>query len=67
MLGVAKPVDILRHVGMMLAFTIILLTLPNVLMRVWLRMSIWQRIGLAAIGIGIWRFCLRRPRAPNPD
>ena len=60
MLGIVKPADALKHVGAILGFVIVLMLIPGVLVSAWLGMSLWQRIGFAAIGIGIWQ--LQRPR-----
>jgi hypothetical protein len=60
MLGIVKPADVLKHVGAILGIVIVLMLIPGVLVSAWLGMSLWQRIGLAAIGIGIWQW--QRPR-----
>ena len=60
MLGIVKPADVLKHVGAILGIVIVLMLIPGVLVSAWSCMSLWQRIGLVAIGIGIWQW--RRPR-----
>lgn len=60
MLGIVKPADALRRVGAILGIVMLLLVLPAVFVSIWLGMSLWQRLGLAAIGIGVWQW--RRPR-----
>ena len=60
MLGIVKPADTLRHIGAILGIVMLLMVLPAILVNIWLGMSLWQRLGLAAIGIGFWQW--RRPR-----
>jgi hypothetical protein len=59
MLGVVKPADALRRVGLVLGVAMLLMVLPAVLVNLWSGISLWQRLGLTAIGIGIWH---SRPR-----
>jgi len=61
MLGVVKLADILPRVAGILGLVMLLMALPNVLASLWLGMSLWQRLGLAAISIGLWQW--RRPRS----
>ena len=60
MLGIVKPADALKHVGAILGIIVLLMLVPDVLMNLWSAISLWQWIGLLAIGIGIWQW--RRPR-----
>jgi len=60
MLGIVKPADVLKRVGAILGTVIVLLLIPVALANLWLHILLWQRIGFAAIAIGIWRW--RRPR-----
>jgi hypothetical protein len=60
MLGIVKPADALRRVAAILGVIMLLIVLPAVLVTIWSGMSLWQRLGLAAIGIGVWQW--RRPR-----
>ena len=60
MLGIVKPADALKHVGVVLGMVIVLMLIPNILMNLWSAISLWQWIGLAAIGVAIWQW--RRPR-----
>jgi hypothetical protein len=60
MLGIVKPADALKHVGVVLGMVIVLMLIPNILMNLWSAISLWQWIGLAVIGIVIWQW--RRPR-----
>lgn len=62
MLGIVKPADALKHVGAILGFVIVLMLIPGVLVSAWLGMSLWQRIALVAIVIGIWQWRRTRPR-----
>jgi putative effector of murein hydrolase LrgA (UPF0299 family) len=69
MLGIVKPADALRRVGAILGVAMLLMLLPAVVVNVWSSMSLWQQLGLAAIGIGIsqWRKPRRQPRAKRRD
>lgn len=58
-LGFVKPADALRRIGVIASIVILLMLIPGVLVGAWLILSLWQRIALVAIGIGVWR--LRRP------
>ena len=60
MLGIVKPADALRRVAAILGIVIALMMAPGILAGVWSAMSLWQQIGLVAVGIGVWQ--LRRPR-----
>jgi hypothetical protein len=60
MLGIVKPADALRRVAAILGVVMLLLVLPAVLVSIWSGMSLWQRLGLAALGITVWQW--RRPR-----
>ena len=60
MLGIVKPADALKHVGAILGIVVLLMLVPDVLMSLWSAISLWQWIGLAAVGIGISKW--RQPR-----
>ena len=60
MLGIVKPADALRRVGAILGVVMLLMVLPAVLVDLWSGMSLWQRLTLAAIVLGIC--LLKRPR-----
>jgi hypothetical protein len=59
MFGIVKPADAIRRVAAILGVVIALMSAPGVLVGVWSAMSLWQRLGLAAIGVGVWQW--RRP------
>ena len=65
MLGIVKPADALRQVGAILGILIILLLIPAALIKLCSAISLWQWIGLAVIGIGVWQW--RRPRRRAPQ
>ena len=65
MLGIVKPADALKHVGAILGIVVLLMLVPDVLMSLWSAISLWQWIGLAVIGIGVWQW--RRPRRRAPQ
>ncbi len=63
MLGIVKPSDALRRVAAILGVVMLLLVLPAVLVSIWSSMSLWQRLVLAAIAIGLWQW--RRQRGES--
>ena len=60
MLRIVKPADVLKHVGALLGIVIALIVIPCVLVSAWSQIPVWQRIALAAVGIGVCQW--RRPR-----
>ena len=60
MLGIVKPADAFRRVASILGVVMLLLVLPAVIVSIWSGISLWQRLALAAIAMGIW--LLKRPR-----
>jgi hypothetical protein len=59
MLGIVKPADALRRFGAILGVVTLLTVLPAVFVNIWSGMALWQRLSLAAIGIGV---CLLKRR-----
>ncbi|MGD0904692.1 MAG: hypothetical protein ABR924_17285 [Terracidiphilus sp.] len=55
MLGIVKPADALRRVGAILGVVMLLMVLPAILVSIWSGMSLWQRLGLAAVALGVWQ------------
>jgi hypothetical protein len=53
MIGLVKPADLPKKLGNILGLVVALTILPDVLMSEWAQMSLWQQIGLAAIGVVI--------------
>ena len=60
MLGIVKPADALRRIAAILGVIMLLLVLPAMLVSIWSGMSLWQRLALAAIVLGVC--LLKRPR-----
>ena len=60
MLGIVKPSDGLRHIAAILGVVMLLMVIPAILVNIWSGMSLWQRLALAAIGIGVLQWL--RPR-----
>ena len=60
MLSIVKPADALRRIGGILGVLLMLLALPALVVKIWSGMSLWQRLALAAIVLGI--SVLKRPR-----
>ncbi len=65
MLGIVKPADALRRVAAILGIIMLLMVLPAVIVNVWSSMSLWQRLGLAAILMVIW--LLKQPRRKSRE
>lgn len=65
MLGIVKPADALRRVGGILGVVMLLLAFPAVVVNVWSSMSLWQQIGLVAIGTVVWQWMRPRRRTRN--
>jgi hypothetical protein len=62
MLGVVKPGDAMKHIGIILAVVIALLPILAVLAAAWLAIPLWQRIALVAIAISLWQWRRQPPR-----
>lgn len=62
MLGIVKPADALTRVGTILGVVIVLILIPGFVMSAWSGLSLWQRVGLVAIGIGFSQWLLRPRR-----
>lgn len=60
MLGTVEPVEILKCIGAILGYVIVLMLVPGIIVSAWSGMSLWQRLALAVIGLVIWQ--LLRPR-----
>ena len=54
MLGIVKLADALRRVAAILGVVMLLMMIPAVLVNIWSGMSLWQRLALATIVIGVW-------------
>lgn len=61
MLGVVKCGDALKLIGVIVSIVIMLASILAILESLWSGMLLWQRLGVASIGIGIW-LLLRPPR-----
>src|ERR1039458_3091381 len=55
MLGIVKPSDAARYVGVILCIVILLTLAPGILFSAWSAIPVWQRIALIAVGIGVWQ------------
>jgi hypothetical protein len=60
MLGIVKPADVPKRIGVILVIVIGFMVVPGILANAWSAISIWQQIALLAIGICV--FQLIRPR-----
>jgi hypothetical protein len=65
MLGIVKRSDVVNRVGAILGIVIVLMLAPGILAGIWSAMSLWQQIGLVAVGIGVWRLLRLRRQARN--
>jgi len=63
-LGVVKPAVSLKRIGTILGTVIVLLLIPGVMVSAWSGLSLWQRLGLAVIGIGVL-LLLKKSRQPK--
>ena len=52
MLGIFKPADAFRRIGVILGTFIALLVLPQIVIGEWMALTIWHRIGIVALVIG---------------
>jgi hypothetical protein len=59
-LGIVKLADVPKRIGAILGIIVALILAPGILAGVWSAMSLWQQIGLIAIGIGAFQWL--RPR-----
>lgn len=55
MLGLVKPADALKYIGVILGIAIVSSLIVSVFVRLWSNISLWQRAILAAIVFGVWR------------
>jgi Zn-dependent protease with chaperone function len=60
MLGIVKPADVPKRIGVILSIVVTLMVIPGVLVSAWSGVSLWQQIALIAIGIGAFQWL--RPR-----
>jgi len=54
MVGIVKPAEAFKRIGVIVGIVILLMMLPAVLVNAWSSMSLWCRLGLAAVGIMVW-------------
>jgi len=65
MIGLVKPADIPRKLRTLLANLIALMIFPGILMSAWARLTLWQQIALAAIGVIILLILVPARKARN--
>jgi len=68
MLGIMKPADAFKWIGVIVGAVIMLLVLPGIVVSAWSAMMLWQQMAMAALGIaiGIAGFeCLKRGKGNN--
>jgi hypothetical protein len=58
MLGIVKPGDALRRVGVIVSVAIVLFLIPGILVSAWSAISLWQQIALIAIGVVLLQLSL---------
>lgn len=64
--GMVKPADACKYIGVTVGFVIVLVLLVSVLVGLWSTMSLWQRAFIAGIVFVFWR--MRRERhAPRRE
>lgn len=54
MLGIVKLEDALKRIGAIAGIVIALMLIPAILISFWSGMSLGQRVGVAAVGFGVW-------------
>jgi uncharacterized membrane protein len=64
MIGLVKPSDSAKHVGVIVGVTIVLVLLVSVFVGLWATMTLWQRFVLAAMVFAAWR-TQRQRNAPR--
>lgn len=69
MLGIVKTSNAPQRLAAILGITILLIMLPSIVVSAWSGMSLWQKIGLVAIGILIlqWNRPPRRSKRSKLD
>ena len=67
MLGIVKPADAVNRVGATLSIIIVLMMAPGILVGIWSAMSLWQQIGLIAIGVGVFQLVHPRRRTRKKE
>jgi len=66
MVGAVKQEDVLRHLGVILGFVILLIMLPATIVSIWNSMTVLQHLGIATLGIAsILLFCESHRRQHN--
>ena len=53
MLGIVSSADGMKHVATVLGVVMVLVLSPYILMNAWSQMSLWQRMTLIAVAIGL--------------
>jgi hypothetical protein len=56
MLGILKPADAFKRIGVTVGIVIALLILAQVVIAEWLALTIWQQFGVVAVGLGACLF-----------
>lgn len=56
MLGIVERSEVLKHIGSIIGIAILLILVPAMLMNAWAALSLWQQIGIVAIGCTVWIF-----------
>jgi hypothetical protein len=56
MLQIMRPADALKRIGAILGTVITLIFAPCILVNDWLGMTLWEKIGLVAIGVVVWQW-----------
>ncbi len=57
MAGLVERSEVLKHIGIILGFAIVLILIPAMLLNTWAAMSVWQWIGVVA-----WRLWKPQPQ-----
>jgi Zn-dependent protease with chaperone function len=54
-IGLVKPSEVVSHVGVIVGLTIVAILIVSVFVGLWMTMSLWQKVILAAIGLAVWQ------------
>lgn len=65
MVGMLKPSDAWKHMGLIQGMVLSLILLPRILLCAWLRLLMWQKFGLVVLGAAVWLFRQSKRRGQN--
>jgi putative effector of murein hydrolase LrgA (UPF0299 family) len=66
MLGIVERREVLKHIESIIGIAILLILVPALIVNAWAVLSLWQQIGVVAIGVLIWILQRSRHTAGKP-